>query len=62
MSAATIARKGIVQCSEGRELFIDMTVRENLDLGGQHLQCAESAEQIGWLFDLFAICAPNSGD
>jgi branched-chain amino acid transport system ATP-binding protein len=55
LTAATIARKGIVQCPEGRELFIDMTVRENLDLGGQHLPPAECAEQIAWLFDLFPI-------
>jgi branched-chain amino acid transport system ATP-binding protein len=54
-SAATIARGGIVQCPEGRELFTDMTVRENLDLGGQHLPSAESATQIAWLFDLFPI-------
>jgi branched-chain amino acid transport system ATP-binding protein len=54
-SAASIARGGIVQCSEGRELFTDMTVRENLDLGGQHLPAAESDEQIGWLFELFPI-------
>jgi len=54
-TAATIARKGIVQCPEGRELFVDMTVRENLDLGGQHLSPAECAEQIAWLFDLFPI-------
>ena len=43
LTAATIARSGIVQCSEGRDLFTDMTVRENLDLGGQHLPPAESA-------------------
>jgi branched-chain amino acid transport system ATP-binding protein len=55
LTAATIARKGIVQCPEGRELFVHMTVRENLDLGGQHLPSAECAEQIGWLFDLFPI-------
>jgi branched-chain amino acid transport system ATP-binding protein len=54
-SAAAIARGGIVQCPEGRELFVDMTVRENLDLGGQHLPLAESAAQIEWLFDLFPI-------
>jgi branched-chain amino acid transport system ATP-binding protein len=54
-TAATIARGGIVQCPENRELFIDMTVRENLDLGGQHLPTAESDEQIAWLFDLFPI-------
>jgi branched-chain amino acid transport system ATP-binding protein len=54
-TAATIARNGIVQCPEGRELFIDMTVRENLDLGGQHLPAAQCAEQLAWLFDLFPI-------
>jgi branched-chain amino acid transport system ATP-binding protein len=54
-TAATIARGGIVQSPEGRELFVDMTVRENLDLGGQHLPPAESAEQIAWLFELFPI-------
>ena len=54
-TAATIARNGIVQCPEGRELFVDMTVRENLDLGGQHLPTAESAGQIAWLFELFPI-------
>ncbi len=54
-SAAAIARGGIVQCPEGRDLFVDMTVRENLDLGGQHLPPAESAAQIEWLFDLFPI-------
>jgi branched-chain amino acid transport system ATP-binding protein len=52
-SAAAIARGGIVQCPEGRDLFIDMSVRENLELGGQHLPTAERAEQIAWAFDLF---------
>ena len=54
-TAATIARKGIVRCPEGRELFVDMTVRENLDLGGQHLPPVECAEQIAWLLDLLPI-------
>jgi branched-chain amino acid transport system ATP-binding protein len=54
-TAATVARNGIVQCPEGRELFVDMTVRENLDLGGQHLPADEGAKQIAWLFDLFPI-------
>jgi branched-chain amino acid transport system ATP-binding protein len=54
-SAAAIARGGIVQCPEGRELFTDLSVRENLDLGGQHLPFAEREEQIAWLFDLFPI-------
>ena len=55
LTAATIARNGIVQSPEGRELFVDMTVRENLDLGGQHLPDAEREQQIASLFDLFPI-------
>ena len=35
-TAARIARAGLVQCPESRELFASMSVRENLDLGGQH--------------------------
>jgi branched-chain amino acid transport system ATP-binding protein len=54
-SAAAIARGGIVQCPETRELFGDLTVRENLNLGGQHLSKAESEERCAWLFDLFPI-------
>jgi len=52
-TAAAIARGGIVHCPETRELFGDMSVRENLDLAGQHLPTAEAARQLEWLFDLF---------
>jgi len=52
---AAIARDGIVQCPETRELFGDMSVRENLDLGGQHLSKAERLERTEWLFELFPI-------
>jgi branched-chain amino acid transport system ATP-binding protein len=55
MSGAAIARAGIVQCPETRELFGDMTVRENLDLGGYHLSEAARSDQLNWLFDLFSI-------
>jgi len=55
MSGAAIARAGIVQCPETRELFSDMTVRENLDLGGYHLANDARAEQLAWLFELFPI-------
>jgi branched-chain amino acid transport system ATP-binding protein len=50
-----IARAGIVQCPETRELFGDMSVRENLDLGGQHFSVEEAAKQLDWLFGLFPI-------
>jgi branched-chain amino acid transport system ATP-binding protein len=52
-TAAAIARDGIVQCPEGRELFGDMTVRENLQLAGQHQPAAEAGRQLAWLYQLF---------
>ena len=54
-TAGAIARGGIVQCPETRELFGDMSVRENLDLGGQHLPPVEAGERLDWLFGLFPI-------
>ena len=54
-TAAVIARGGIVQCPESRELFGTMSVRENLDLGGARLPMAERLRKLEWLFDLFPI-------
>lgn len=54
-SAASIARNGVVQSSEGRDLFTEMSVRENLDMGGQHLSSQDAKERIEWLFELFPI-------
>jgi branched-chain amino acid transport system ATP-binding protein len=54
-TAAAIARRGVVQCPETRELFGEMSVRENLDLGGNSLSNAERDERLEWLFDLFPI-------
>jgi branched-chain amino acid transport system ATP-binding protein len=54
-SAAAIASGGIVQCPEGRELFGDMSVHENLDLGGNALSDDERRERLEWLFGLFPI-------
>ena len=53
VTAGGIARMGIVQCPETRELFGDMSVRENLELGGQHLSVADAGAQLEWLFGLF---------
>ncbi|MFO1115460.1 MAG: ATP-binding cassette domain-containing protein [Beijerinckiaceae bacterium] len=54
-TAAQIARSGIVQCPETRELFGDMSVRENLDLGGNALDDREREERLDWMFELFPI-------
>ena len=49
------ARDGLVHCPESRELFGDMTVAENLQLGGHRLAPPELEAQLAWLFDLFPI-------
>jgi branched-chain amino acid transport system ATP-binding protein len=38
-----------------------MTVRENLDMGGQRLAEAEARERRAWLFDLFPILKARQG-
>jgi branched-chain amino acid transport system ATP-binding protein len=55
MTPALVARGGVVQCPETRELFGDMTVRENLDLGGHLLQPKDLTQRRQWLFGLFPI-------
>ena len=55
MTPAAIARGGIVQCPETRELFGGMSVRENLDLGGHLLEPAELEQRREWLFELFPV-------
>jgi len=60
-TAGAIARGGIVQCPESRELFTHMSVRENLDLGGQHLAPAARGTHLEWLFDLFPILRQRQG-
>jgi ABC-type branched-subunit amino acid transport system ATPase component len=52
---AAIARGGVVHCPETRELFGDMSVAENIALGGQHIARPERAERMAWLFELFPI-------
>jgi branched-chain amino acid transport system ATP-binding protein len=60
-SPAKIARSGVVQCPESRELFGEMSVRENLDLGGQHLTEEDRQKQLTWLFELFPILKERQG-
>ena len=58
---ARIARDGIVHCPETRELFGEMSVRENLDLASQHLPPAEAARQLEWLLELFPRLRDRQG-
>jgi branched-chain amino acid transport system ATP-binding protein len=38
-----------------------MSIRENLDLGGQHLTVQEAGKQLEWLFGLFPILQARQG-
>jgi ABC-type branched-subunit amino acid transport system ATPase component len=50
---AAIARLGIVQCPESRELFGTMSVAENLELAGQRLARRDYDERLAFLYKLF---------
>jgi branched-chain amino acid transport system ATP-binding protein len=51
--AHEIARSGVVLCPETRELFTDMTVQENLGIGGNALAAAEKRRQTEFVESLF---------
>jgi branched-chain amino acid transport system ATP-binding protein len=50
-----VARNGIVQCPETRELFGAMSVRENLELAGQRLSRADFTAIESRLYGLFPV-------
>jgi branched-chain amino acid transport system ATP-binding protein len=50
-----IARAGIVQCPETRELLGAMSVTDNLRLAAQRFDRAETAQRLDWLYTLFPI-------
>ncbi|MFZ2446160.1 MAG: ABC transporter ATP-binding protein [Syntrophobacteraceae bacterium] len=48
-----IIRRGIAVSPEGRRVFQNLSVRENLDLGGYSMSAAETRDQLEWVFSLF---------
>ncbi len=50
---AAIVARGLAQVPEGRQLFPQMTVRENLELGGYLLPKAKRAEHLARVLELF---------
>lgn len=57
LSAVKRARRGIVQCPEGRKLFETLSVGENLKLGASRRGMAwrKVEADLGWLVDLFPV-------
>ena len=50
--ATTIVKKGITLVPEGRHIFPDLTVRENLKVGA-YLRSDDISGDIQWVYDLF---------
>jgi len=49
----SIIRRGVVLCPEGRRLFANLSVYENLLLGGYGRQKASRSEDLGWVLTTF---------
>jgi len=56
-----VVRAGIVQVPEGRELFADLTVAENLAMGGFTRSAGERAQALKEVHELFPILAERRG-
>lgn len=52
-------RQGITFCPQGNRVFSELTVRENLDLGGSHLPAREVAARIDAILQLFPQIPPR---
>jgi branched-chain amino acid transport system ATP-binding protein len=57
VGAHEVVRRGLVMVPEGRELFGDLTVRENLDMGGFTRSQGERAGTLEQVYELFPILA-----
>src|ERR1700742_3177801 len=55
LSTAEIVRRGVVQVAQGRQLFPDMTVLENLEMGGFLQSPARLQEQLEKVFAQFSV-------
>src|SRR6201999_1390074 len=55
LSTAEIVRRGVVQVAQGRQLFPDMTVLENLEMGGFLQPPSKLQQQLEKVFAQFAV-------
>jgi branched-chain amino acid transport system ATP-binding protein len=54
---AEIVRRGVAQVMEGRRIFAEMSVEDNLRAGGHSRRRAEYRESVTRVFDLFPLLA-----
>ncbi|AOV09143.1 branched-chain amino acid ABC transporter ATP-binding protein [Sporosarcina ureilytica] len=59
-----IVKAGVVQCAEGKKLFADMSVEENLMMGGfvHRRKKAQLKQSLGEAYDLFPILYEKKDD
>ncbi len=50
-----IVRRGITMCPEGRQVFPEMSVRENLEMGAHVRRDTQQAEDLEKMMDLFPV-------
>ncbi len=55
LSGHTIVRKGITMCPEGRQVFAEMSVLENLEMGAHTRHDNEQKSDIDKMLDLFPV-------
>lgn len=53
LSPTAIVRKGVVQVPEGRQVFADLTVRENLDLGAYARKIHDAPRDLAMIYEMF---------
>jgi branched-chain amino acid transport system ATP-binding protein len=60
LSGHAIVRRGITMCPEGRQVFPDMTVQENIEMGAYTRSDSRQRADIEQMFDLFPVLRQRS--
>lgn len=55
MAGHDIVRLGLTMCPEGRQVFPDMSVRENLEMGAHARRDRQQAQDLDAMMDLFPV-------
>jgi len=60
LKPAAVVKRGITQVMEGRRIFAELTVEENLRLGG-HTNASAIGERLEFVYGLFPVLAERRG-
>lgn len=62
MRTHQVVRAGVAHCMEGRRIFADLSVEENLQLGGRGVNEAERRRRLGEIYELFPDLQEKRGN